>query len=74
MTICPNFSSATSSEEPSYIFLVKLNIVPIHVSTKNPVSYFITVLGKPKSIPLKIHIEISQLNIRIHNLQSYSSP
>ena len=69
MTNCPNFSSNSSSEEPSSIFLVKLNYVLQYMFLKNPVTNIISVLENLKSLPLKIHIEIAQITIRTHVLQ-----
>ena len=69
MTNCPNISSISSSEEPSSIFLVKLNYVLKYMFLKIPVKNIISVLENLKSLPLKIHIEITQISIRTHVLQ-----
>ena len=69
MTNCPNISSNSSSEEPSSIFLVKLNYVLKYMFLKIPVKNIISVLENLKSLPLKIHIEIAQFSIRPHVLQ-----
>ena len=74
MTNCPNFSSISSSEEPSSIFLVKLYYVFQYMFLKrNPVININSVLEALKSLPLKIHIEIAQFSIRPHVLQTSSS-